>query len=572
MRNGLLTHQRPATAQVNVWLVCVLCLSFSVGYTSAQSADAPKAPIKVATRPFRAAVACTGAFVAHSLDHITTIEGQVVQLFDSNGSGLAINDLNNDGNLDIVMGNLAGTNTIFWNEGNLRFHKEPLTVGNTRAVNIVDVDGDGWLDLVFTHQLTAPTWWRNQIPYHRNTNNRQAFIQKPLRGVDKIANTMTWGDLDHDGDLDLVTASYDLALERALGDKFRFGTGAGVHYYDQAGDRFTRHFLDRHAQTLALMLFDVNQDGWQDILVGNDFDAPDQVWLHTSLAVNQDGWQASQVFSPTTQNTMSFDIGDIANTGHPALFAADMMPYQMDAATMAAWKPVMDRMPHMMKAGDPQMMENVLQTPGADNHFINQAIKAGVAATGWSWSSKFGDLDNDGFLDLYIVNGMQARDLFDQLPNNELVEENQAFHNEQGQTFAPMPAWKLNAIEGGRGMSMADLDNDGDLDIVVNNLMRPAKFFENRLCGGTALEIDLLWPASKNTRALGAQLILHTNQGDFLRDVRAESGYLSGDPARSHFGFPKATQLLSLEIHWPDGALSQIDKPKPGILQITRPK
>ena len=186
MRNGLTAHRWPATAHVNLWLVCVLCLSFSVGYRSAQSADASKAPIKVATRPFRAAVACTGAFVAHPLDHITTVEGQVVQLFDSNGSGLAINDLNSDGNLDIVMGNLAGTNTIFWNEGNLRFHKEPLTVGNTRAVNIVDVDGDGWLDLVFTHQLTAPTWWRNQIPYHRNTNKRQAFIQKPLRGVDKI--------------------------------------------------------------------------------------------------------------------------------------------------------------------------------------------------------------------------------------------------------------------------------------------------------------------------------------------------------------------------------------------------
>ncbi len=165
---------------------------------------------------------------------------------------------------------------------------------------------------------------------------------------------------------------------------------------------------------------------------------------------------------------------------------------------------------------------------------------------------------------------MAALDLFDHLPNNELVEENQVFQNRMGQGFSPAPTWGLNATEGGRGMSMGDLDNDGDLDIVVNNLLRPAKLFENQLCGGASLQVDLAWPESKNSHALGAQLILHTDKGNLTRDVRAVSGYLSGDPTRVHFGFPADAVLTSLDIHWPDGATSTIDAPATGILQITR--
>jgi hypothetical protein len=109
-------------------------------------------------------------------------------------------------------------------------------------------------------------------------------------------------------------------------------------------------------------------------------------------------------------------------------------------------------------------------------------------------------------------------------------------------------------------MSMADLDGDGDLDIVVNNLRSPALLFENRLCGGAALEVDLRWPASKNPYAIGAQLALRTSAGTYYRDVRAASGYLSGDPARIHFGVPAGVVPRQLEIRWPDGATSIVDR------------
>lgn len=181
-----------------------------------------------------------------------------------------------------------------------------------------------------------------------------------------------------------------------------------------------------------------------------------------------------------------------------------------------------------------------------------------------------GDLDNDGFLDLYVVNGMAAQELFGHLPRNELVEQNQAFRND-GRRLVPAPQWRLDATAGGRGMTLADFDDDGDLGVVVNNLQAPAMIYENQRCTGAALEIDLSQPASQNTRAWGAQLTLHTNHGTLMRTVHAISGYASGDPARVHFGFPADSRLTGLDIRWPDGATSSVTQLAPSTrLTITR--
>jgi hypothetical protein len=152
-----------------------------------------------------------------------------------------------------------------------------------------------------------------------------------------------------------------------------------------------------------------------------------------------------------------------------------------------------------------------------------------------------------------------------------LVEENKAFRNHGDGMFAPAPEWNLASTSSGRGMMMADFDGDGDLDIVVNNLHGSAQLFENRLCAGSSLQVDLFWPGSKNTRAVGAQLELHTGRGVYRRDVRAMSGYLSGDPARLHFGFPNDAVLDYLDVYWPDGAVSRVDTLTPHtLLEVTR--
>lgn len=516
------------------------------------------------------ATPCTDTFVPHALDFTTTTKSQPVRMFDSNGTGVAVDDLDNDGDLDIALANLGGPNAILWNLGGLAFHRQDLAHSDSRAVAIVDVDGDGWRDVVFTNRLGAPLWWRN-TGVHTPDLSKDAelldagFAQQTLPGVMAPAYAMAWGDLDQDGDLDLVTGSYDAELEQMLRDSFMLGGGAGIYYYENRSGAFVGQRLADEAQALTIALFDVNDDGWLDIVTGNDFGVQDAVWLHSD-----GGWQPAQPFAATTHSTMSFASADIDNDGGEELFATDMKPYAEDPQTLAQWQPVMDGMHHTMLEGDPQIMENVLQTRQQDGAFANQAAAWGVTATGWSWSSQFGDLDNDGWLDLYVVNGMTAEELFGHLPGNELVEHNQAFRND-GQRFLPAPQWGLNATAGGRGMTLADLDNDGDLDAVVNNLLAPAMVYENQLCAGQALEVDLRWPNSDNTNALGAVLTLHTSQGLLTREVRAGSGYASGGPSRIHFGLPEGASLERLEVRWPDGAASTVDNPEPGVrLSITR--
>jgi hypothetical protein len=182
-----------------------------------------------------------------------------------------------------------------------------------------------------------------------------------------------------------------------------------------------------------------------------------------------------------------------------------------------------------------------------------------VDATGWSWSGQFGDLNDDGALDLYVVNGMIAAELFPYLPGNALVEPNQALRNNGTGHFAPAPGWGLGSTASGRGMSMADLNGDGTLDIVVNNLGAPAQVFENRLCGGSNLEADLRWPESQNTRAIGARMVLYTSTGTYYRAVQASSGYLSGLPATVQFGLPAGAAPQRLTIRWPDGQVSTVE-------------
>lgn len=491
-----------------------------------------------------------GVFVPHILDHTTVAHTSVVGLYESNGAGVAINDLDGDGHLDVVLANLGGPNTILWNRGDLRFEAQQLDHGDSRAVNIVDIDGDGLLDIVFTRRFDKPTLWRNT-----GQEGDARFVRATLPGVHNPFYSMAWADLNGDGALDLAAASYDTELRKQQGAIFDYrGGGVGVFVYTRDGDGFAGERLANRADALALLLADLNDDGRLDLLVGNDFDRRDYFWLREN-----DGWAAAELFRATTENTMSFDLGDIDNDGLSALFAADMKPYRQDVPTLAQWLPMMDKMTHPATSADPQRVENVLQVRGPDGRFRNQAYARMIDATGWSWSAKFGDLDNDGFLDLYVVNGMIAEGLFSHLVGDELVEENQALRNDGRGHFLPAPEWGLGSLASGRGMMMADLNDDGRLDIVVNNLMSPALLFENRLCGGAGLAVDLRWPGSPNPYAIGAQLFLHTDAGIYRRDVRTSSGYLSGDPARIHFGIPAHATPQQLEIRWPDGARSTIE-------------
>ena len=520
--------------------------------------------------PLAAPAACTGGFIAIDLEHRIQWLGGRITNFDTIGSGLAVGDLDNDGDIDLVLANLARPTTVYWNDGGMHFRAEPLATGAARAVNAIDFDGDGWLDLAFTHPAAAPSLWLNQGPTAADTAAYDRFQRVARLGAGYVANAMGWADLDGDGDLDLVTGSYNSELP-ALGNGFAIG--GGVAYYENQDDKLTLTVLAPTAEALAVLLTDLDGDHRTDIIIGNDYVHPDQIFLRAPAA--EHGWLPAPLFRATSTNTMSYDAGDIDNDGRAELFAADMKPYQRDAAVSHAW----ERITILPPPDDVQANENVLLVPhGAPGAVVyaNDAPQRGVDATGWTWSAKFGDLDSDGFLDLYAVNGMIDSLVFGHLPDDELVERNQALRNRGDGSFAPAPQWGLGSERSGRGMSMADLDGDGDLDVVVANMRERSQVFENRTCGGANLLVDLRQPGTRNTHVIGAQVMLIGERSGeplhLVREVRSQSGYLSGDTSRLHFGVPRDAILDRLEIRWPDGTRSYVPTPPADTLvRVTYP-
>jgi len=505
---------------------------------------------------------CSDTFVRHVMDFATNVDEWPVRMFSSNGSGLAVNDLDNDGLLDVVMANLDGQNAIFWNRGRMEFERADMETRNTRAVSIVDVDGDGWHDIVFALRRYIPVAWLNR----EGPDGGRTFESLPLSLFKNRSYTQAWADLDQDGDLDAVTVTYDAEPMKEENQPAPTG-GGGVFVMYQNNDgslRFEREQLAIKAQGLALLLLDLNDDGRQDILVGHDFELPDQTWVRTD-----DGWEETTPFSAVARNTMGFAAAEPGSDGVTHVFAADMMPFFTDEETMAQWAPLMEDM-HFEVAGN-QVMRNVLQVETGDGGYTEMAEAAQLQATGWSWSSQYGDLDLNGYMDLYVVNGMHSEEMFSHLPDSELVEENLVFRY-TGDGYVWEPDWGLNATEGGRGMMMADLDNDGDLDIVVNNLIKPSVMFENQLCTeGQSLQVDLRWPGSGNTRAIGAELTVWSGSDSYSRTIRSNSGYLSGEPSRVHFGLPSGASMDRLEIRWPDGEMSEVGGLEGGsLLTVTR--
>ena len=532
-------------ALLAVWALLALSACAQPGAASAIAGEVVHElqPTGITTRiPFLDQSGCSGTFVSHDLDNVSLIPGdQGVRMFDSNGSGVALGDLNGDLLPEIAFANLSEPNAILWNLGESRFTRNELSHQDSRAAAMVDVDGDGVLDLVFTRRLDPPVAYLSNV----NTSGVDGqFSISWLPGVAKTAYSMAWADIDRDGDLDLLTGSYDLELKALLAEAFEGQTNSGVYWHERRESQFHSHLLALHSQALALTVVP-SVDGMK-LTAGNDFLLPDGAWVW-----REGEWHVDAPFAHTTQNTMSFSVGDVNNDGRLDLFAADMRPRVIDEDIMAAWQPVMAKV--LEDPTDRQITENVLQLQNADGTFVNLAPETGVAATGWTWSTQLADFDQDGFLDLYVVNGMNALEMFSHLPGNELVETNWAFRNQQGKAFVPAPEWNLGLQAGGRGMTTGDMDFDGDLDIVISNLLAPAVLLENQLCQGSSIQVRLRDGQVQNTRGIGARLILQTDSGTQHRLLEVSSGYLSGLPPVIHFGFPEGAKLQRLEVVWPDG-------------------
>lgn len=550
---------RVLTVSVALVVVAAGLASQPARTASASGGTGKRVPVKLRSVPLGAPQGCSAAFKAHTLPHTTAMRGGGARFFDSNGSGLGMGDLNGDGLLDAVLGNLAGPATILWNQGGLKFRAQKLedrtvSANEVRDVKLLDVNADGKLDIVLTHTRGAVDVWLG--------SGQESFRRAWLAGANTPAYTMQWDDLYGRGELNLITGSYDAALEAEMGSTFLFASNGGVAVYgpvrpDGSDLQVQGEKLIGQAQTLALLPFDVDGDGQRELIAGNDFGVPDRVWKREGQ-----GWKQIQPFYRITRNTMSLTSGDYNNDGNAELFASDMKPNFASQDEVAKWMPLLERTYERLQYKDIQRAENTLQVRGRDGKFRNVAYDINLDATGWSWSAQFGDLDNDGFEDLYIVNGMIDEVVFKYLKNGRLIEQNRAYRNTGRGRFALNPDWQLSSEASGRSMALADFNNDGRLDAIVNNVGNAAQLFENQVCnGGNALEVELNWQGTRNLAGIGSTIRVKTGVATMQREVRSGSGYLTGTPGRVHFGIGKGQTAASLEVLWPDGARSTIQQP-----------
>ena len=362
---------------ISMMMLITGCLSMKPGQQPTYVTVESQA-LTVDTRP------CTDTFVAHRLPHITRSDQNRIGLYQGHGAGVALADLNEDGLVDIVLAGQHAPSTLLWNQGGLSFRSESLHADGSRAVNAVNVDGDGRLDLVFSHSGGSPSFWRAsgssaQPDFSRVASKDFIDRQNPF--------AIAWADLDDDGDLDMVGASYDRELNSlGLGSIFAGNpVGGGVYIYTNESGSLKPFLLFPSSEALAILLTDLDADGRRDILIGNDFAPPDLVFLN-----KPEGWIDAFPFKRITANTMGFAEGDVDNDGSFEIMATDMKPYSKDSK----WQPILEGRGTMQPDDGIQFLANTLQfrSKGTPSAFTDQGGDRGVDATGWSWSLQFGDL------------------------------------------------------------------------------------------------------------------------------------------------------------------------------------
>ena len=515
---------------------CGSALSVSPSSAPTVAVSTQQSALEVAQQP------CGFRFSRTDLPHYTSGGSTGSALYASNGSGLAVGDLTGDGQPDLVLGNIIGTVTVYVNEGNFVFTPIPTTLTDVRSLAIVDADGDGTRELYATRRFAPPIVGRL---------SDGEFSYEPIPNVYSAFYAMGWQDLNRDGVLDVVFGTYDNEQLQQQGLIFQTRGGGGVFVYTQTKAGFTPQRLNQAAQALAIAFPDLDQDGRIDLLVGNDFNEPDAAWT-----ITDQGYTPVAPFAQTTENTMSLDYGDYDNNGIFDLYATDMKPYDQNVATMARWLPAMVKLTRPLTADDPQYTENTLQTWDG-SRWQNRAYDLQLDATGWSWSAKFADLDNNGWQDLYVVNGMKATDLLSYLPSNELAEDDMLFVTDNSERYELVDRG-ISQTGSGRAATMADLDNDGDLDVVVNPIDGAAQLYRNELCQTGSIAVTLVDPTSANRDAVGAIVTVSANQHRLTRSIQVSSGYLSGQPTTAHFGLGNTQAIERITITWPDGKQSEV--------------
>ncbi|MFY0688131.1 MAG: VCBS repeat-containing protein [Cyclobacteriaceae bacterium] len=513
------------------------------------------------------------------------------------GGGVGILDINNDGLPDILMGGNQVSCSLYLNQGNFQFEDITKKAGLTTdrwvtGISIVDINSDGFDDIYLSVSGFWRRWNTKNLLYINNGDNTFSELANAY-GLDEQEQTThtSFLDYDQDGDLDAFMAinPTDFLLfymgraqkpkqngEARSTDKLyeNLGNGTFIDASKKAGIRYEGY-------SLGVNTSDFNSDGLIDIFVTNDFVTNDILYINQG-----DGTFVNELKSQmhvTSHASMGNDVADFNNDGHLDLITLDMLPEDNLREKMLVPSSNYNHYQHVIRLGyQPQFTRNVLQLNNGDGTFSEIGQLAGVSRTDWSWSSIFADLNNDGHKDLHVTNGFR-RDLgnLDYIRYNEhspfsnpesamkgQIDEmintpgvplpNYVFQNKGDLTFSnKTKEWGLALPTFSSGAATVDLDLDGDLDLVVNNIDMPASVYENNTSKEHFLKIELRGSVA-NTRGIGSRIYAYTPEGQQMIEVNPYRGYLSSVENVSHFGLGKNTKIDSLVVIWPDRRKSAI--------------
>jgi enediyne biosynthesis protein E4 len=524
-----------------------------------------------------------------------------------NGAGIGAGDFNNDGLIDLFFASNLGDNKLYINEGKLHFKdvtKEtaiPQDKAWSTGVSVVDINNDGLLDIYVCrvgkfemlnskNQLLICKGIKKGIPFY--TDEAQQY------GLDfsGFSTQSAFFDYDMDGDLDMYLLNHSVHKSSSFSsrDKFknthdplsgdRLFRNEGNHYTD-----VTKSSLINSSEIgygLGIAVSDINLDGWPDLYIGNDFHENDYLYINHKDGTFVD--ESEQRLMHTSKFSMGVDIADINNDGFPEIISMDMLTADPYILKRSLGDDDYDVFYSKISSGyNYQYSRNNLQYNRRNGEFSETGLYSGISATDWSWAPLWMDFDNDGLKDLFISNGIPKRlndmdyvnfiydsEIQQKIKDNDMKDKdmvlmkkfpeikipNKFYRNSGDLKFQDIEANVSNdLLSYSNGAVYADFDNDGDLDVVVNNINDPVLLYENKANKQAAenfVSIKLAGP-EKNTNALGSKLVLFKGVNIETYEKNPVKGFMSCMEIPVHIGLGKS-RVDSAFLIWPDNSFQQI--------------
>lgn len=529
---------------------------------------------------------------------IKETEAENVLIYDGyyQGAGCAVIDVDKDGLQDLFFVANQGEDKLYLNKGNFKFDditSSAQVQGSSEwasGVTVADVNADGWDDIYICCNLYSdPSRRRNKLYINQKNNS---FIESAEKyGVADEGYSMhaVFFDYDMDGDLDLLVANQPPNQNGLREDFFEKHQDLDIYtshlYRNDGNEHFTNVTnqcgLRNFAYTLSVSIGDFFNDGYPDIYMANDYDEGDFYYQNNGNGTFTE--VSHLVFQHVSNFSMGSDVADINNDGWLDLFVADMVSedHYRNKANMAGMNP--DKFWKLANEGHHlQYMFNCLHLNNGNGMFSDIALMAGVSKTDWSWASLFSDFDNDGNKDLLITNGIlrdiRNRDFLSTIKspaysNKSYLEkitqapsvpiQNYLYRNDGNLHYEKyMDKWGLTDKTFSQGAVYADLDNDGDMDLVINNTNQEALIYQNKISDNRFLNIKLIGEG-KNVNSIGARVfVCYDTIKNQMSDIYSTRGFLSACEPMAHFGLAHHIKVDSVLVRWPSGKFIKLSDVK----------